>query len=143
MLFQRMHNNQWTTLSRKSELEECTDTQPSTDGQKGTFCTPLKQAKLQPGGPHTSQSRVNHLVFGFVIEDVQPFSLVEVPSFCKLLEVISGGRKVLCRNHLMQRIEREFESTKEAPSTKLQTVKSVCTTADIWSAHNRSFIVMT
>ncbi|XP_064826760.1 uncharacterized protein LOC135543433 [Oncorhynchus masou masou] len=72
----RMHNNQWKTLIRKSARR----------------CTPLKQKKLQPGGSHTSQSRLNHLVFDF-IEDVQPFSLEEVPSFRKPVEGISGGER--------------------------------------------------
>ena len=124
-----MHNNQWKTLSRKrqpDDMEECRDEQPSTDGQKREI----------------SQSRVNHLVFDFIIEDVQPFCLVKVSSIRKLVEGISCGRKVMMRKTLMQRIERD-ERNSMTLSTKLQIVKSVCTTADIWSAHNISFFGMT
>lgn len=101
---------------------------------------PVKQAKLALG---ISQEAVSTLVYKFVIDDVQPFSLVEQPSFKKLIEGISGGKTVMCRKTLIQRIEREFTVMKENLITTLKKVKHVCTTADLWTAHNRSFFGMT
>ncbi len=102
----------------------------------------LKQARLAAGFS-VSQEHVNKLVFDFVIDDVQCFSVVEQKSFRKLIEGISGGRKPMCRKTLMQRIEREFASMKQSLTSKLMDVDSVCTTADIWSAQNRSFFGVT
>lgn len=102
----------------------------------------LKQARLAAGF-NVSQERVNKLVFDFVIDDVQCFSVVEQKSFRKLIEGISGGRKPMCRKTLMQRIEKEFASMKQSLTSKLMDVDSVCTTADIWLAQNRSFFGVT
>lgn len=78
-----------------------------------------------------------------MIDDVQPFSLVEQPSFKKLIEGISGGKTVMCGKTLVQRIEREFAAMKENFTVTLKKVTYVCTTADLWTAHNRSFFGMT
>ena len=40
---------------------------------------------------------------------------------------------------LVQRIGREFAAMKDILTAKLQKVINVCTTEDLWSAHNRSF----
>lgn len=104
--------------------------------------TLLKQAKTVTGD-QISQSTVNRLIFNFVIEDVQSFSLVEQPSFRRLIEGISGGKRVMCRKTLIQRSEGEFVTMKETLTAKLSKVSSMCTTAHIWSAHNRSFFGMT
>lgn len=95
---------------------------------------PIKQMKLD-FGCSISQSVVSRLIFEFVIDDVQSFSLVEQPSFKKLKEGISGGKTVMCRKTLVQHIEREFAPMKETLTATLQKVTNVCTTADLWIAH--------
>ncbi|KTF94067.1 hypothetical protein cypCar_00031943 [Cyprinus carpio] len=45
--------------------------------------------------------------------------LTRKPSFKKLIEGISGGKKVMCRKTLMQRIDREFAVMKEYVISKL------------------------
>ncbi|XP_060773195.1 uncharacterized protein LOC132883505 [Neoarius graeffei] len=126
--------------------EEREDTVPpemSDHGQEQEVShPPFKQAKFGLG-TSTSQSAVSRLIFEFVIDDVQPFSLVEQPSFKKLIEGISGGKTVMCRKTLVQRIEREFVAMKENLTATLKKVAHVCTTADLWTAHNRSFFGMT
>lgn len=102
---------------------------------------PIKQMKLDLGRS-TSQSTVSRLIFEYVNDDVQSFSLVEQPSFKKLIEGISGGKTVMCRKTLVQRVEREFAAMKET-LTAIQKVTNVCTTAELWTAHNRSFFGMT
>ncbi len=68
---------------------------------------PLKQTRIE-SGLSVSQQCVNHLMVNFLVDYVQWFSLVEQPSFRKLIEEISGGKKVMCRKTLMQHIDREF-----------------------------------
>ena len=98
----------------------------------------LKQARIAAGF-NVSQERVNRLDFSFVVDDVQCFSVVEQQSFRKFVEGISGGKKVMCQKTLMQHIERE----KESIAAMLIDVDTVCTTADFWSAQNRSFFGVT
>lgn len=47
------------------------------------------------------------------------------------------------RKTLMQRIDEEFAIMKQSVMSKLIDVESVCTTADIWSAQNRSYFGVT
>lgn len=117
----------------------------SDDGGEGSAMPtppPLKQATLSSTSAIT-QSKVNSLVLEFIIADVQPFSLVENASFREMIAGISGGRTHMCRKTLMQRIERGFQNMKEAITETLQDVQTVCTTADIWTAHHRSFMGIT
>ncbi|XP_039632302.1 uncharacterized protein LOC120543332 [Polypterus senegalus] len=119
------------------------DDLPSTSTQESSQ-PPMKQARIVTGTRFSvSQECVNKLVFDFVVEDVQCFSVVEQPSFRKLVEGLSGGKKTMCRKTLMQRIDREFAIMKESVISKLIDVDTVCTTADIWSAQNRSFFGVT
>lgn len=61
----------------------------------------------------------------------------------KLVEGLSGGKTVMCRKTLVQNIENEFAVMKNSLTETLMNVSNVCTTADLWTAHNRSFLGMT
>lgn len=143
-IFQRKHQSHSLLTNEATGCFE-TREQPSIpepgQGQEALH-PPVKQMKLDLGHS-TSQSTVSRLIFDFVIDDVQSFSLVEQPSFKKLIEGISGSKTVMCRKTLVQSIEREFAAMKETLTATLQKVTYVCTTADLWTAHNRSFFGMT
>uniref|UniRef100_A0AAY4BB86 Transposase n=1 Tax=Denticeps clupeoides TaxID=299321 RepID=A0AAY4BB86_9TELE len=104
---------------------------------------PLKQQKMDTAPHPCSQNKVNGLILRFVVEDVQSFSVVELPAFQDLVEGISGGRKVMCRKGLAARVEKAFQKMKEVLKEKLSEVKYVCTTADVWTARGRSFFAVT
>jgi hypothetical protein len=91
----------------------------------------------------TSQPKVNALVFNFMVDDVQSLSVLEQPAFRKLIEGLSGGKMSMTRNTFINRIEMAFSKMKDKLKENLDSVQSVCTTADIWTAHNRSYIGMT
>jgi len=69
--------------------------------------SPIKKKKKFDFGRSTSHNIVSRLIFEFVIDDVQSFSLVEQPSFKKLIEGASGDKTVMCRKTRVQRIDRE------------------------------------
>lgn len=48
----------------------------------------------------------------------------------------------MCRKTPVQRIEREFAAMQDTLTATLKKVKNVCTTSDLWTAHN-SFFGMT
>uniref|UniRef100_A0A4W5RVE7 BED-type domain-containing protein n=1 Tax=Hucho hucho TaxID=62062 RepID=A0A4W5RVE7_9TELE len=91
----------------------------------------------------TSQPKVNTLVFNFMVENVQSLSVLEQPAFRKLIEGLSGGKMSMTRNTFINGIMIAYSKMKEELKEQLDSVQSVCTTADIWSAHNRSYIGMT
>ncbi|KAL0966322.1 hypothetical protein UPYG_G00293880 [Umbra pygmaea] len=102
-----------------------------------------KKAKLENVHQMTSLPKVNSLVFNFIVEDVQSLSVLEQPAFRKLIEDLSGGKMSMTRNTFVTRLETAFSKMKEDLKKNLDNVQSVCTTADIWSANNRSYIGIT
>ncbi|XP_073809273.1 uncharacterized protein isoform X2 [Danio rerio] len=91
----------------------------------------------------TSQSRLNALVFNFIVEDVQPISILEQPGFRKLIEALSRGKRVMSPNAFVTRLEMAFDKMKTELKAKLSKVQTLCTTADIWSVQDRSYFGMT
>ncbi|KAI2663399.1 Zinc finger BED domain-containing protein 4 [Labeo rohita] len=103
-----------------------------------------KEAKIDPTIYHqTTQSRLNTLVFNFIVEDVQPISILEQPGFRRLIEALSRGKKVMSRNAFISRLEVAFDKMKGELKAKLDKVQTLCTTADVWSVQDRSYFGMT
>nr|XP_014350595.1 PREDICTED: uncharacterized protein LOC106705523 [Latimeria chalumnae] len=70
----------------------------------------------------------------FVIETIQPLfeQLVEWPS-----------TKVMTRKTLTNHIDATYRTMRTTIMVRVADIKSICTTADIWTAHNKSFFGMT
>ncbi|XP_076862702.1 palmitoyltransferase ZDHHC17 isoform X2 [Brachyhypopomus gauderio] len=102
----------------------------------------LKQATLTTTSAIT-QRKVNSLVFDYIVSEVQPFSIVEKSTFRNLVEGLSGGKSPVCRKTIMAQMEENFKRMKLTAVEVLQHIEHVCTTADIWTAHHRSFIGIT
>ncbi|XP_039511670.1 zinc finger BED domain-containing protein 4 isoform X2 [Pimephales promelas] len=102
-----------------------------------------KETKADPTVYYQTQSRLNALVFNFIVEDVQPISILEQPGFRKLIEALSRGKKVMSRNAFVTRLDVAFDKMKGEIKAKLDKVQTLCTTADIWSVQDRSYFGMT
>lgn len=73
---------------------------------------------------------------------MQPISLVEDPYFIELIEGLSGVKPMSRRtfqNHLFDKMM----SKKSNMIAVFEKQPWVCTTADIWSANNKSYIGVT
>ncbi|XP_051972372.1 zinc finger BED domain-containing protein 4-like [Xyrauchen texanus] len=117
---------------------------PSESGHEVKGPSDKKHAKMDHTVyNYTTQSKLNALVFNFIVEDVQPISILEQPGFRKLIEVLSRGKKVMSRKTFDCRLEAGFDKMKEELKKKLDSVQSLCTTADIWTVNNRSYFGMT
>uniref|UniRef100_H3AVY0 BED-type domain-containing protein n=1 Tax=Latimeria chalumnae TaxID=7897 RepID=H3AVY0_LATCH len=90
-----------------------------------------------------SQKAVDRLIMDFVIEDVQAFSVVEQPSFIALVKCLAPNCSIMCHQTLTERVERAYENMKVQLKAKFEGVRTICTTADIWSVHGRSFLGIT
>lgn len=90
-----------------------------------------------------NQSKIDDLIFNFIVEDCQSFYVLEQPGFKKMVEGLSEGRTPMDRVTLFTKVDLVFSSMRDELVAKLNNVQYVCTTADIWTANNRSYFGMT
>lgn len=73
-----------------------------------------------------------------------PVSTIDKESFRtmidRFLSVRNNPYTIFCRKSLMQLLIKEYNSAKCNLITTLNNQKYVCTTADIWSSNNKSYI---
>lgn len=103
----------------------------------------LKKIKAEILSKCLTQTRIDELIFDFVVEDCQSFYLLEQPGFKKLIAGLSEGLKVTDRVTLFTKVDLAFSKMREEMMTKLNNIQYVCTTADIWTANSESFLGMT
>jgi hypothetical protein len=92
---------------------------------------------------YISQATVDKLILDYVLHSSEPFRTVEIPSFRALIAGLRPERSCMSRNTLVSRINTRFSEWKLNFINELKFVKAVCTTADCWSSHNRSYIGFT
>ncbi|KAM7300967.1 uncharacterized protein ISCGN_016541 [Ixodes scapularis] len=106
---------------------------------------PTKQAKIDDLVRHQSvpQVQLDRLVEDFVINATQPFSVVEEPSFVKLLKATAPERNVLTRPMLMTRLKARFDALKDSLRSTFQKLQFVAVTADCWTRFHRCYLGVT
>jgi len=90
-----------------------------------------------------TQDAVDQLVTEYIVKGMCPLSTVEKESFINLIEGLAPGKKVLSRKTLSVKIYDTHKSMTERLKAQLDSVEYVCTTADIWSTNNKSYLGMT
>ncbi|KAI2644400.1 Zinc finger BED domain-containing protein 4 [Labeo rohita] len=90
-----------------------------------------------------TQAVIDKLLISFVCEGSQPFSIVELPSFRKIVETLQPQCTVMTRKTLCLKVQDTFENMKSALIQKLNHADYVATTADCWSARQRSYLGVT
>lgn len=103
----------------------------------------LKKLKAEIMSKCLTQSKIDELIFNFIVEDCQSFYLLEQPGFKKLIAGLTEGLKAMDRVTLFTKVDQGFSRMREELMAKLSNVQYVCTTADIWTANSRSFFGMT
>ncbi|KAM4530140.1 uncharacterized protein zbedx [Odontesthes bonariensis] len=103
----------------------------------------LKKLKAEIISKCLTQSKIDDLIFTFIVEDCQSFYVLEQPGFKKLIAGLTEGLKTMDRVTLFTKVDQSFSRMREELMAKLANVQYVCTTADIWTASNRSFFGMT
>jgi len=91
-----------------------------------------------------TQDRVDELVIEYIVSEMRPLSAVEKPSFVRLVKGLCPSAEVMSRKTVVsKRILEDYPKMEEELKKNLDEVKYVCTTADICSSTNRSFLGMT
>ena len=89
-----------------------------------------------------SPTIIRRLISEFVVEDVLPLSTVESPAFRKLISGISSAQ-VPDRQSFTQHLDKAYDEMERKVKESLENIDSASTTADVWTAHNRSYFGMT
>lgn len=89
------------------------------------------------------QSKVDELIVKFIVQDMQPLSIVEGDGFRNLLSYVNPRVKVMCKETLNVKLTDTFVSSIEKLKAHLSTVQFVCTTADAWTQQARSYMGVT
>ncbi|KAK9534995.1 hypothetical protein VZT92_007403 [Zoarces viviparus] len=112
------------------------------NGEESRHCQ-LKRLKAEIIAKCMTQAKIDELIFNFIVEDCQSFYVLEQPGFRKLVSGLTGGLKSMNRVTLFTKVDQGFSRMREELMAKLSSILYVCTTADIWTANNRSFFGMT
>ena len=112
------------------------------NGEESRHCQ-LKKLKAEIISKCTTQAKVDDLIYNFIVEDCLSFYVLEQPGFMKLIAGLTEGLKSMDRVTLFTKVDQGFSRMREELMTKLSSIQYVCTTADIWTANNRSFFGMT
>lgn len=107
-------------------------------------CNIIKQAKLERWGTGKSaitQNMLDKAVLRFIIEDLQPLSIVDSPAFIDLVKSgLPSSIRIISRKTVKEKLQQAFCEMKTILETKLTQVEVVSTTADLWSKMKRLFI---
>ncbi|KAF2890205.1 hypothetical protein ILUMI_15968, partial [Ignelater luminosus] len=118
----------------------------ATKGKKQRIAEPSNstsiQLKLFEKPQSVSTDLVNKLVINFIVEEMRPICTVEKPAFVKLVEGLSG-KNPCDRKTLRSKLEAAKSTVIGYIKEELAKTKYVCTTADIWSAQNKSYLGVT
>lgn len=89
-----------------------------------------------------TKAELNTLIARYVVENMLPLSTVESESFRAILAKIpirGGGRGVSpCQNTFAKFIDSEYKTINIELKKSLEELEYISTTADIWTAHNKS-----
>ena len=127
-----LHRADLTKMPRGTESEPCT----SSD-----LHTPAKQLRLYQCRSNTvSQKTVDRLILNFITEGLQPFSVVNLHAFKELVTNLRPGKTYVSRNC---RLKNHATDMKRNLRIVLESVNTVATTTDCWSARGKSYIGVT
>ena len=86
--------------------------------------------------------KMRSLLSEYIIEDMQPLSTVESPSFRKLINNICSTQ-IPDRKSFTLHLDKVYDLMLSKIKQILEKLDVVCTTVDVWTAHHRSYLGMT
>lgn len=98
---------------------------------------------LAAASKRVPQTTIDKLIINFICKSVQPFTVVEQPTFKELITTLQPQAKVICRSTVRTRICDAADEMKKTLIAELAKTKFVATTTDCWSAHQKSYLGVT
>lgn len=85
-----------------------------------------------------TQNMLDAAILCFVIEDIQPLSIVDSSAFINLVRIgIPASVGIMCRKTLKTRFNELYLEMKNALENKLAQIETVSSTADLWCKAKR------
>ena len=97
----------------------------------GNFKKPKRRAGT------VTQVEVDTLIEHYIVNSLNAFHEVESPAFVELIKGLQPDKRVMSRRTLMRRVTGMYDRQKAGLVKLLETVDSIATTCDIWTAHHR------
>uniref|UniRef100_A0A8C1I096 Transposase n=1 Tax=Cyprinus carpio carpio TaxID=630221 RepID=A0A8C1I096_CYPCA len=134
----------WGHFDRdETHLEEyCQMTSTACKRPSGGTGFKAKQLKLLET-KQVSQKTVDRAILCFIVQGLQPFSLVEKPSFQDLIVELQPSSAVMSHTTVRRKIDSDTSKMKERLKNEMKKVPYIATTTDCWTARRRSFIGVT
>lgn len=119
-----------------------TSTPPQAKQQKLDFSSSSSPGKT------ISSTKLNKLVAAFIVEEMQPLSTVEAPTFRNIISKISvtgkrPGGVLPDRKTFASFLENAYMEMETELKKTFAGLEYVSTTADLWTAQNKSFLGIT
>lgn len=102
-----------------------------------------KQLKLDMSSKRVSQVTINKAVIKYVIEGLQPFSVVNLQAFKDLIQDLQPNATIMSRPTLRSSIAEATKTMKKKVIAAMREVEYIATTTDCWTARRRSFMGVT
>lgn len=90
-----------------------------------------------------TQKSVDDAIINFVIQGLQPLSVVEQQGFKTLVHHLQPQVSVMSRGTAKNKIEKATQQMKNILKAAMSKVEFIATTTDCWTAHRRGFIGVT
>ena len=126
---------------KKRSMEESVNNSDKTDNVSSSKQRKISSVVKKSGCP--SQEFVDKLILQYIVAEMRPLRTIETESFKTLVKGLCPSAAVICRQTLKERLNAAFVSMKSNLQSELDKAVYVCTTADLWSSTNRSFLGMT
>ncbi|XP_011705113.1 PREDICTED: uncharacterized protein LOC105460367, partial [Wasmannia auropunctata] len=85
-------------------------------------------------GNSATQKILDKAILKFIIENIQPLSIVDSPTFINMVRIgLPSHMHIMCRKTLKEKLCQVYVTMKTVLEKKLTEVQSVATTADLWS----------
>ena len=133
-------------LDKQHSTTKLTEQVPPTQdtGERGPSPRPSKQRKLD-FGVKVSGAELNRMVGNYVVEEMLPVNTVDSPSFRAIISKIptSNDAGLPHRTCFSSYLDKQYETMETNLKAALHEVDFVSTTADIWTANNKSYMGVT
>ena len=115
-----MFPNQVTRYEALAESRKKQRSADSTEERPSKRQTTLQDVHTVRSSSIISQSDLNDMILDHIVEDLQPFSLPERPSFKKIKLRLAPNRNVICQKTVVSRLEQHVEALKQWLTSLLQ-----------------------
>ncbi|XP_051562654.1 uncharacterized protein LOC127446056 [Myxocyprinus asiaticus] len=126
------------------QLKKCSEltTAACRKYEAGTSSSNFKQMKLEET-KKVSQISVDSAILRFIVQGLQPFSLVEQPSFQRIVLDLQSKCVVMSQITVWCKIDSATITMKEQVKEAMKKAAYIATTTDCWTARRKSFIGIT